>query len=213
MFTRNLDFVLGQGLREVERRNGKVSGRFYHGFKHSSMVVEAVLTLALRAGLSIETRNLVVIAAAWHDVEQSLGSGKNEEESGRQASEFMGKNGYSEMEMRVVQSLISGTVCTWTDGVMHQQAENMDYVAKLLADADLCSLGASHEDFAEMSLRLMAELAKKPISTLTREELLGGWKNQVRFMTGRKFLTAEANVLMGKQFLENLEYAKKMAGL
>ncbi len=205
--------VLQEAQSQVALANGFNTGRHYHGLLHTQMVMEYVIKLSFKAGLSTSSRFALVYAAAGHDLEQGLGSVANEMESAKQMGDIMRRNGIPEAEIERVQELIQGTVVTWTDGIMHQRAENMDHMAKLLADADLCSLGASHDEFVKMTLRLMAELAKKAsLSELTPDEVLAGWKNQVKFMTGRRFLTTEANEMMGWRFQENLAYAKKMAG-
>ena len=210
---KNLSAVLMEGVAEVARRNGVETGRYYHGPKHTAMVMVFVKDLGERAGVGSDGICRLVMDATWHDTEQSLGRGWNEKESARLLGESMRRHGYTEEEIEETVSLIPGTIVYWLEGVMHQQAEGMDLLAKLLADADLCALGARGDDFADMSLRLMAEFAGKPISEFTAEEVVAGWKNQVKFMTGRKFLTKEANDLMGEQFLVNLKYARNMAGL
>ena len=125
----------------------------------------------------------------------------------------MRRHGYSEEEIKRTTSLVPGTIVYWVDGEMHQRAENMNHLSQILADADLSALGARGDDFADMALRLMAEFAKKPISEFTKEEVIAGWKNQVKFMTGRRYLTTEAEFLFRNNFIMNLAYARRMAGM
>jgi predicted metal-dependent HD superfamily phosphohydrolase len=149
------------------------------------------------------------MAAAWHDIEQNMGSGINEDESAQMAGDRMRQHGFSETHIWIVKNLIKATKVEWTDGVMHQKAESMGRLEKIMADADLNSLWADTTIFVEMSLRLMAEIAKKPISQLTREELKKGWEGQVKFMTGRSPLSAEVTKMIGTQLQVNLNEAKK----
>jgi len=204
----NAKAVVDEGLAEVEKRNPESSGRFYHGHVHTKMVLQYAHQLAALAfGAGNDSMiDLYVMAAAWHDAD------RDERESLRLVEESMRRYGYPrEKEIDAVQCLIYGTIVDWTGGVMHQAAEKMGHFCKLFADADLCYLGADFLDFVDMSLRLMAELAKKPVLELSREERLVGWKNQVKFMTGRRFLTEEANSLMGMKLCGNLLVAQNYA--
>ena len=203
--------LINECLAEVARRYDRTF-RFYHGYKHSSMVLGYVTILTKMAGCTEIETEILQFSAAGHDWEQEKGRIKNEKESGRLLGDVMRRYGYSEDEISFVQCLVMGTVVYWTKGVMHQEAESMGQLAKLLADADLCALGAPEADFVDMAQRTMAEIAKKPIEKFTGQELLNGWQSQVKFMTGRRYLTPEANELFGEQMKANLAYAKRMAG-
>lgn len=207
--------VFSEATKGVAQKNGPETLRFYHGPKHTSMVVEFFAQLARRAGFDTERVLLGVLAAGGHDWEQGLGPGKNETESTRLMAESMRRQDYPEADIEFVSGMILGTVVSWgQEGVMIQAAEKMDnYAAKLLADADLCAIGAETADFADMAYKMMAELAKKPLDEMTADEVVRGWVDKVNFMTGRRFLTKEANALMGEQLEKNLVYARKMAGM
>ncbi len=207
---KNYTAVIEEGVREVAKRNGEGSGRYYHGPKHTNMVMGCVRMLARMAGLSEHYILLLVIAAAWHDVEQSLGPGKNEQESGRLMGESMRRNGFTEAEIMIPQMAIEGTK-VWFDGngVMHQEAEKMGLIEKLLADADLCNIGADAKDYLEMATRLMREVCSNPV--MGWDDVGKGWQNQVKFMTNRVFLTHDAQRFMDTHLERNLLLATSLA--
>lgn len=200
-------FVIVEGLLLVLKNNDKFP---YHGTKHTLMVMEAVVKICEKAGISQYMTQLILIAAAWHDVEQSLGPGKNERESGRLAGESLRRFGYCEDEIILVKNFIRGTE-TWKDtqGIMHQLAEFKGKLEKILADADLCSLWADEADFVDMSIRLMAEMGGKSVSELSLDELMKGWGGQFKFMIDREFLflTEEAVSLIDPNFSANMSEA------
>ncbi|EKD52747.1 MAG: hypothetical protein ACD_61C00254G0001 [uncultured bacterium] len=118
--------------------------------------------------------------------------------------------GISDEFIGLVREPILGTILSFQDGILHQQAEAMgNYLALLVADADLCSIGSSANIYLEMSRRLIMEMAGK--TNLSSEEWKNGWAGQVKFQTGRKFLTIEANTLWGENLQNNLKTAIKLA--
>jgi predicted metal-dependent HD superfamily phosphohydrolase len=209
-----VDDMVEEGRAEVEKRNPESSGRYFHSIVHTRMVMCYVNLLGIAAFPTMASSNSRLSlreAAAWHDVEQRMGPRKNEEESARLAELAMQRLDFFPDEIEVVKNLILATKVEWIDGMMHQEAEKMGLAEKILADADLCYLGADTEEFIKMVYRMMAELAKKPVSELTDDEKLTGWKNQINFMTGRSFLTSQASFVMGLQLSDNLTMAKRFA--
>lgn len=207
--------IFSLGLETTEKKNPVESRRYYHGRLHAEIVLREVERLGhlAKANGKLYDRDIerLMVAAAWHDPEQALGPGENEEESARLASKAMKELfNYDDEEVYRVMELIRGTKIHFDmNGVMHQEAEKMGYVAQLLADADLSSLGAAEPEFVEMSTRLMREFAGK--SELTAEELKLGWRNQVKFMTGRKYLTEEGRALYEEQYEKNLHLATELS--
>lgn len=208
------DHLVLEGLDLVSQKYGPQTLKFYHGRKHTEMVISCAIELsklAIDRGLITDSEgNRFIRAAAWHDVEQDLGRGLDEDESARLLACSMRASSYSHLEIRLSMRLIHGTKAVWSaDGVMHQEAEGKSYLEQLMADADLCAIGVSPAMFVDMSGRLIREIAKK--FELTDAEWKKGWLGQAKFLTGRRFLTQEAQDLMGQMIPNNLQIAKILA--
>lgn len=203
--------LVAEGFEEVERRNSEVTGRYFHNVRHSMMVFEAATLLAKKVGIYEENLGLLQIAAAWHDAVQDLGLGKNESESARLACEAMKRSNHHPSDISLVQDAILGTSLYLDGDKVRQKAEGKIILAQLLADADLCHIGATSEVFVEMTKCLLAERAGKPFFQMTKQEKIAGWKQEVVFLRGRSFLTKTAQDLWEKSLCGNLLVAVNFA--
>jgi len=202
--------VVFEGITWIAKTYNESSGYYYHGLKHTGMVIVCATELGRLASLDSQAIVYLRMAAAWHDAEHRLGPGNNEEESARLVGLSMKKQDWGDNQVEVVQNLIRATVVEKISGVVYQKARSMGQLEKLLADADLGYIGARKSDFIEMSLCFMAEMVKKPVASLTTEERLSGWQGEVEFLAGRCFLTPVAELFMGEKLSQNLALARNM---
>jgi len=165
------------------------------------MVLDAMRRFIFEFGLREknwpEDIDAVLLAAAWHDAVQDKGA-DNERLSVEALQEAL--NGY--LIHRVFPEAIMGTVCDWSKTPMVQAAASSDnHLVRLLADADLCSVGSVWSVFYKMSTLLKEEMEKKKGTEISEKDF---WVGQRNFITGREFLTEEARILF-PHMQENLE--------
>lgn len=207
--------VIDFALRMVEQKygTGAANGEMpkdYHNLPHTKGVLEAAGKLAEVAAengkINKSDIDLACIAASFHDVEQGFGGGANERESVRLAHEAMKKTGaFDADDFEKVESMILSTIVTFENGVI-KQSETEDYLTKIIADADLASLGQAPEKYWAISQGLLFEMKKTRVVSL-QDQLV--WAHgQVAFLSGHEFHTEEAKQLFPHK-QENIALAKK----
>jgi predicted metal-dependent HD superfamily phosphohydrolase len=207
--------LVEHALSEVERKYGKGEGdgktpRSYHNRVHTQDVIEASQQIAQ---LSVEADKikdsdipLIKIAASFHDIEQDLGGGLNEEKSARLAEEEMRKTGlFGEEDIRKVKRMILATTVYFEGGVM-KQSTTEDYLTQIITDADLSSLGKEQNVYWERAMRLLKEIKKT--DTPSRDDEITFAKGQIPFLENHQFYTQEANGLFPHK-QENVEFTQK----
>jgi len=214
-----VDGIVGAALSKVEEKYGTGKGdgilpKKYHNRPHSEEVLDAARKIAerfLKEGkISEKDIPLVEIAASFHDIEQDLGAGQNEIESARLAEEAMREAGiFSEEDIVKVRDMILVTIVSFEGGVMRQSAVE-EYLTRIIADADLSSLGKSFEQYWERALALLQEIQGTDIPSKEAETAFT--ERQVGLLTNHRFYTEEAEVLFPNQ-KENLEESKRRLGL
>lgn len=207
--------LIEYALSEVERKYGKGKGdgetpRSYHNRIHTQDVIEAsqqIAQLSLEAGKIIDSDiPLIKIAASFHDIEQDLGGGLNEEESARLAEEEMKRIGlFGEEDIRKVKMMILATSVHFEGGVMEQSA-TQDYLTQIITDADLSGLGQEPIAFWERAMRLLKEM--KTTDTPSKEDEIAFAKGEIPFLENHRFYTEEANKLFPHK-QENIEFTQK----
>jgi predicted metal-dependent HD superfamily phosphohydrolase len=192
----------------------------YHDATHTLEVVNAIgqiSFLALSNGrIDLADIPRLSIAGAFHDVEQGLGSGANEEASADIAVDAMRETGhFSDEDFDIVHACIIGTKVTFEGDVMTQHASSSSiYQVRLLADADLVSFGSEYSKYQERALGLFEEI----YPTNNREQNWLQFLNlQVALLSTHEYNTEEARVLFTNQQanlemviveLENTKYKK-----
>jgi len=203
-------------LNEVGKRYGKrpgdgVTPLAYHNFHHSLGVVKAgeaiAISAANRGKINKDDVVLVKIAASFHDIEQGLGGGMNEQESARIAEGYLRKKGvFNEEDIAKVKRMIMATVVDYSSGWLKQSATD-DYLTQILADADLSSLGAKPDIYWGKAESLLKELKKT--DSPNNEDLRNFLGTQDKFLENHKFYTDEANILFPHK-KENIEFTHKL---
>lgn len=140
-----------------ERLNAGLEGNlYYHGVHHTfDDVLPAADRLCREEGLTPPDRELVLLAALFHDVGFLERYNGNEAIGARIAAETLPDWGYSSPEIERVLDLILATELHEVDGVM-LQVPGPDALKRILCDADLDNLG--REDFFRVSDSLRREI-------------------------------------------------------
>jgi predicted metal-dependent HD superfamily phosphohydrolase len=207
--------IITAGLDRLKLRFGPkgMTPLAYHNENHTKNVLQAAAMLADKAiqnmRINQHDKELLLIAAAWHDTEQALGSGKNEQASAAAAVEEMMKaNIYSEKDKQKVAEIIMATQVRYdSNGAMTQSATE-NYLTQLMADADLASLGKPTIEYWENAKKLFSEL--NPDAKIDAETYNNFIASQVPFLEHHYFYTQEAKELFPHK-QENIEYIKNLA--
>lgn len=193
------DVLINRALTIVHDRYGDNSDnpRAYHNVDHTLDVLEATELLGDTAiaccKINPDDKRLLLIAAAYHDTEQSFGSGENEHASAKLAIAHMKETGaFSEEERQKVHRGIMATQANIKNGVITQSAGNY-YFGQILADADLASVGRPTAHYMEVVANLFREL--HPEEEIGGEAYADFMAEQVFFLNHHRFNTPEADKL------------------
>ncbi|MGA1583294.1 MAG: Pycsar system effector family protein [Saprospiraceae bacterium] len=151
------------------------AGHTFHNFAHTSQVVEAAQELGSRFDLTERERELLLIAAWFHDSGYAEGAEDHETRSAEHAAAFLDSHGYSAEDIALVKACILDT---------RLSAEPRDLLSEILCDADLAHLGKP--TFWDLSSRLRHEKALTRGTILTEQE----WVNQeLTFLQSHSYQT------------------------
>lgn len=150
----------------------------YHSVAHTRDVVNSALRIADTEGVTGEERQLLHVAALYHDAGFVNTYAQHEEESCRIASEVLPGFGFSEKQLVVIQGMIRATR-------LPQEPHNL--LEQIICDADLDYLG--REDCPEIADRLFREFLAYGV---VADEV--AWNRlQVKFFETHHYFTATAN--------------------
>lgn len=156
---------------------------YYHGAHHTfDDVLPAVDRICRDEGVPPSDRELVLVAALFHDVGFLERYNGNESIGARIASEVLPDWGYSSPEIERVLDLILATELHEVDGVM-LQVPGADSLKRILCDADLDNLG--REDFFRVSDSLRREIEEHGRKLADLEWL----SRQVLFVSQHRWFT------------------------
>lgn len=168
----------------------------YHSLAHTeSDVVPATLRFAKMMCISEEETHLLQVAAWYHDIGFVEERDNHELISCRITADVLSDFGFSEAQVKQIQSFILATRLPQTPMTVAEQ---------ILADADLNSLG--REDFLDTSLALRAEFAAYGTCYNKQDWFL----RQQRFLQGHCYFTSAARVLRDRQKKHNIELLKRL---
>jgi predicted metal-dependent HD superfamily phosphohydrolase len=185
---------------------GGLRPKAYHRLDHTAGVVDVsrrLFTLAIERG-HIDPRfsPLGDLAAAFHDIEQELGAGQNEDASKQAVGERMRQTGvFTEDDVETVQKGIDGTKVVFDGGRIIQNGGS-DYFSQLIADADLSNIGDVFPVFWNSTLRVFVE--RNPTSAAQSAGQTGNvWRSfladQEVLTSTHEFYTSEARDLFPHQ--------------
>jgi predicted metal-dependent HD superfamily phosphohydrolase len=163
----------------------------YHNLLHTNNVVEAGSLLAGAEGLSEKERDLIVIAAWWHDTGYLFGTPAGHERRGAdKAIAFLQESGLSDDDCKIVEGCILATKVP--------QAPQTK-IEEIICDADLFHLGT--EDFFPQNKRLRKEIELLQASKVKGKE----WrKESIEFLRSHNYFTKTARQMLQSRKLENI---------
>lgn len=171
-------------------KNGLPVEVVYHNFDHTLEVVEAAFEIAKAENISEDELQLLLVAAWFHDTGNTKGYVNHEEESKKNASQFLFDNSFSQDQVIAVLALIDATN-------MSKQPTNK--LEEILCDADLFHIGA--KDFREKSELLKLEWELLGHKNFTEIEWL---QEGEAFLKTHSFFTNYAYENFNKQKAKNL---------
>ena len=187
-------------------------GLAYHNMDHTEAVYSAALALAKAEKLSEYYTEMLLIAAAFHDVGFIEKYDSNERIGARIARETMTKESYPEDDMVMVENLIvrGTTLSADPNGIERQHP--ITRLERVLADADLFYLSGKYGEYSKTAGLLRKEREAQGIKVDELE-----WERSlVKFLSLHKFLSEgareldlqtnqKANLEIEKQYLRQLE--------
>lgn len=151
----------------------------YHNFLHTQFVVNKLDALFEAEGINAVERNLLTLAAWFHDVGYACCDVGHEEKSAQMAEEFLNENQVHSEIIDKVKQLIMATQ-------LHHEPQNQ--LEKIIKDADNAHLGDA--SFEEISAQLRRECELKEKKTISD----AAWNERnYEFLTkGHRFFTQYA---------------------
>ena len=181
----------------VTRLRDQLDNRLcYHDLDHTLDVYEASMRLCDLESVSGTEKNLIGMAALFHDAGMLIQYKAHEEVSTQMAKEILPGFGFTREEVNEICHLILATQ-------MPQSAKNL--AEMIICDADLDYLG--RDDFFIRSFQLRQEWMIVGIMDSSLEEWL---TFQVRFLESHQFMTKSALRMRNEGKLKNIESIKKL---
>ncbi len=163
----------------------------YHNLTHTQRVVEKVKELAEQCSLSDYEKNILTIAAWFHDTGYTKNVKKHEEESVAIAKTFLISQNCSEKDIDAISDLIMATS-------MNHVPKNQ--LEKIIRDADCAHIGS--KNYIKICELLRKEWELTCNKTLTETEWLD---ENINFLaTKHKFYTNEAALNWDKRKSKNI---------
>ncbi|NNE27405.1 MAG: HD domain-containing protein [Saprospiraceae bacterium] len=168
----------------------------YHNFEHTSRVVKAADQLANEAHLSEDEKELLLLAAWFHDVGFGVSIENHEKHSTEIAQQFLSGIGYPPEKVNMVSKLIMATKMDW---------KGEDKMCCLIKDADLSGLAnPNYQSIAE-------NLRKEKNATLDAELDEVEWIHEnIKFLQSHFYCSEEGKRLFNEGKEKNLEQLKMM---
>ncbi len=163
----------------------------YHNYDHTQQVVNMAARICEEMKVSAEEREIVLLAAWFHDLGYCNGGLRHEEQSRDIAVKFLEERNYSKDKIERVSSCIMAT----------QMPQNpKDHLGQILCDSDLSHLGS--EGYLKKS-----ELLRQEIELVKGQKLdkLAWLSINKAFLEGHCFFTEYAKSWFTKGITENLK--------
>lgn len=167
----------------------------YHDIRHIRSVVDAAIRIAEQYPLSDKEKELLQIAAWFHDAGFVEGPQGHEERGVDIASAFLSKKGYQLDEIELVGELILGTKA---------YAVPTTLLGQILRDADLSHLGDL--TYWDCCGRVRQELAITQSMIMSEQEWI---EFELNFMENQSYLTDVAKTLFQEQKEKHIKELKK----
>lgn len=185
-----VQILIDEAFNEV---NSKYIGLPYHNINHTKFVVDSATAMAQKAysagKIGQDAVDLIAIAAAYHDIEQGLGPGQNEQASANIAASRMQNSGiFNSDSIQIVIDCIMATVVN--DYKKLTQSANQYLPTQIVADADLATFGSPFEQYLTHANNYYKELY--PGQPLSGQNYYNYLLLQQQLLGSHKFYTAEA---------------------
>lgn len=167
----------------------------YHNPQHTLDVVAAASEIAIGEGLNEEDREILAVAAWFHDAGYTQVYNDHEAAGANMAREFLAQRGYPEQNIALVERCILATKYP-----SHPQT----LMESVLCDADLSHVG--RKGYMDSADRLRAEWGVHLQKTYTEFEWL---KNNLEFLAGHHFYTHYARTQFEERKKANVEKVQK----
>ncbi len=163
----------------------RIPGEYvYHNLEHTQDVVDATITIASEYPLNAREKEVLQIAAWFHDTGYDQGADKHEERSVQYAAAFLSQHDYPLQDLESVLTCIRAT---------RINATPQNLLEEILRDADYSHLGSTV--YWDRCSRVRQELLVTRQAFMSEAE----WVNfELDFITSHEFHTEVAERLYGK---------------
>jgi len=168
----------------------------FHNFYHTLNVVRGVKDIGKHLHLSKEEKELLLLAAWFHDSGHIETYKGHEEVSQRIASEWLEKNHYPKNKIKQVLDCIAATQ-------LPQQPKNL--LEEVICDADLYHL--SFGEYCHIQFKLREELRRVFGKEYTNEEWM---KNNLAFLDNHHYFTDYGKTVLSKKKARNRAICKQL---
>jgi len=166
----------------------------YHNFEHTQNVANAIVSLSDEANIELQEREVLLIAAYFHDVGFTIDANNHEDHSIHLAVEFLKSQNYPPELILKVSDCINATK-------MHWKGNNK--LCKLMKDADLS--GLSNKNYNLINEALRQELNARSEKKIDKEV----WRQQnISFLENHDYLSEEGQRIFKNGKLKNLKTLK-----
>ena len=170
---------------------------WYHNLEHTKdSVLPAAERLLTMEGVKGKETQIVMVAAAYHDIGYTMTYQDHEEASAYMAGDMLPQFGYSKKDIRDIKKVIMATR-------LPQTPENI--LEKIMCDADIDILGT--DDFFTKNGYLMLEMNNNGSNFETNE-----WnKQQLEFLEQHNYFTASARELNNEGKQKNIALMRTLS--
>jgi predicted metal-dependent HD superfamily phosphohydrolase len=178
----------------------------YHNFNHTLRVVTNAAHISKKEDVSKEEREMLVLAAWFHDLGYIDGPEKHEQRSAVMAQDFLIENGYNSANAATVAQLIRATELT---------ADPKNHLEKIIKDADCAHF--ADDNYIQLSELLREEWKLNQQKVFTDVEWARG--NRKMLLHYHRFFTdyakeklqpqKEANIAALQKLINDLEDGKE----
>ncbi len=176
---------------------GLTKDHVFHNLQHTLAVRSAVVDISRQMNLTVEEKEMLELAALFHDTGFIEVYEGHEKVSEKMAMEFLEKKGYEEEKIQKVIQCIAVTL---------PSKQPQDQLEKVIKDADLMGLGTDNYPVALAALRHEWEVfLHKSFSDVEWFEM------NDKFVSSHNYFTEAAQELYGEKKEQNRKYLKKTA--
>jgi len=191
-----MDIVKEVEVYTTQYYEEKFSSSFsYHSIEHTRLVASMASKIAEIEGLDKKDKEIVVVAAWFHDIGHTISIEDHEDESCKIARQFLLSKKIDEKFISEVESCIQST---------KQYAPKKSKLDEILYDADHAHTGML--SFMEVSNLLRKEIANHSDKKCSKLEY---WEKTLKFLKETKFLTNYAIENMEPVQNENIKKVEK----